>query len=413
MHRLIGLSGGADSVYLLLRALEEGGEITAVHVNHGLRGENSDGDETFVRQLCAEKNVPLLVYRATPPENPSEAWAREARYGFFRQAMKETGAEALLLAHHRDDQTETLLMHLLRGAGLKGLSAMAADTMVEGLHILRPLLSMSRADIRRELQKRGQIWREDESNQDTRYLRNAIRQEILPRLEALSPGAGGRIAQTACLLREDAETLDGLAEAALGEERSAYLPMELLKGQPDAMLSRILRLWVERISPPWQEWSLSLTQTRELMTLLEAPAGSKINLPGGRQLYRGWTHLHLLGAFRPKLTYALTQEPYAGDHGDGKRSQSMPASLLRECILRSRQTGDYIRPFGSQGRQSLQDYLVNRHIDAPFRDEIPLLCRGSEVVWVCGVGAGEAVRGTLDEERILVRLECEMPWARK
>jgi len=89
------------------------------------------------------------------------------------------------------------------------------------------------------------------------------------------------------------------------------------------------------------------------------------------------------------------------------------ACFERECSLRHRQTGDYIRPFGSQGRQSLQDYLVNRHIDAPFRDEIPLLCRGSEVVWVCGVGAGEAVRGQPDEERILVRLEGEMPWARK
>jgi len=189
--------------------------------------------------------------------------------------------------------------------------------------------------------------------------------------------------------------------------------MELLKGQPNAMLSRMLRLWVERVSSPWQERSLGMTQTRELVALLEAPAGSKINLPGGQQLYRGWTHLHLLGSPRPELTHALTQEPFAGDHGDGKRGQSMPTSLMRECSLRHRQTGDYIRPFGSQGRQSLQDYLVNRHIDAPFRDEIPLLCRGSEVVWVCGVGAGEAVRGQPDEERILVRLEGEMPWARK
>ena len=138
---LIGLSGGADSVALLHLLLDAGAEVAAVHVNHGLRGAESDGDEAFVRNLCANLNVPLHVYRADPPENPGENWAREVRYGFFRRAMQETGADALVLAHHRDDQAETLLLHLMRGAGLTGLTGMAADTQRDGASCGRCWLS--------------------------------------------------------------------------------------------------------------------------------------------------------------------------------------------------------------------------------------------------------------------------------
>ena len=150
---LVGLSGGADSVALLLLLMDAGKQITAVHVNHGLRGDASDGDEAFVRALCEKHQVPLLTYRADPPDNPGENWAREARYGFFREAMAKTGAEALVLAHHRDDQAETLLLHLLRGAGLTGLTGMSPDTTADGLRIIRPLLGYSRAELRAYLKE--------------------------------------------------------------------------------------------------------------------------------------------------------------------------------------------------------------------------------------------------------------------
>lgn len=108
MRLLAGVSGGADSVALLLlladRRQQLGGEITAVHVNHGLRGDASDGDEAYVRQLCRDLRVPLLCYRAEPPAHPGESWARDARYGFFQQAARETGCHDVVLAHHMDDQ---------------------------------------------------------------------------------------------------------------------------------------------------------------------------------------------------------------------------------------------------------------------------------------------------------------------
>lgn len=408
---LLGLSGGADSVYLLLRLLDQGETVTAVHVNHGLRGERSDGDEQFVRALCAEKGVALRVYRAHPPENPGEGWAREARYAFFRQAARETGADTIALAHHRDDQAETLLLHLLRGSGLRGLGGMAQESEMGGLRIRRPLLGMGREEIRAELVKRGQSWREDDSNADTRYLRNAIRQEIMPRLEALAPGAARRIASAADLMREDARALDGMADALLGEGKPRWIPLDRLISQPEAIRSRVIRRWVEMHLPGRQEQSMTQQQTQLALSALDAPAGTKVNLPGGLQLYRGWTHLHMLGIEPARPEYRLTTEAFTGYLGDGKRAQAIPREIYEQATLRTRRTGDFIRPFGSSGRQSLQDYLINRRVDAPFRDMAPLLCQGSEVLMVFGVGASEALRLDDRRENILLRMEGELPWA--
>ena len=151
----VGVSGGADSVALLHLLLVRGCEVQAVHVNHGLRGAASDGDEAFVRALCSSLHVPLITFRLEPPENPGEDWARKERYRCFREAMARTGAQALALAHHRDDQAETLLLHLMRGAGLTGLTGMAAEMDLDGMRVLRPLLGFTRQELRDALTEAG------------------------------------------------------------------------------------------------------------------------------------------------------------------------------------------------------------------------------------------------------------------
>ena len=417
---LIGLSGGADSVALLLLLLDGGAQVTAVHVNHGLRGAESDADEAFVRALCEKRAVPLLVYRAEPPAHPSENWAREARYGFFRKAMQESRSEALVLAHHRDDQAETLLLHLLRGAGLSGLTGMAERTTVDGLCILRPLLAYSRAELRAYLLEREQPWREDASNADARYLRNALRNDVLPRLEQLLPGAGARIAQTAALLREEDAAIASLAARFLASHPGDALPIADLRDQPAGMQKRILRAWWATMAVPREERSLSADQTAALHALVDAPASTRCNLPGGWHGQRGWTHLHLIPPIEaaglreiPALESPLLRaENFAGDPGDGQRSQAIPRAWLAACTVRSRRKGDFIRPFGSQGRQSLQDYLVNRRIDAAFRDRVPLLCRGSEVLLAGGVGAGCIPPMNEMDDPVLLRWTSAFPWQR-
>ena len=415
---LVGLSGGADSVALLLLLMEAGVQVAAVHVNHGLRGAESDGDEAFVRRLCENLHVPLLIRRAEPPENPGEGWAREARYVFFREVMQETQADALALAHHRDDQAETLLLHLLRGAGLTGLTGMAKDTTLDGMRILRPLLPYSREELRAYLNDRNQTWREDASNADVRYLRNALRVEVLPRLEQLIPGASQRIANTAKLLAEDDAALTALAAEFLAAYPGPALPVEKLRSQPKGLQKRILRAWWTETTCPAEERSLSAAQTEALHALIWAPASSRCNLPGGWHGQRGWTHVHLVSpqgtVSIPELpageTQLLAAEPFGGEPGDGHSCQAFPREWLTDCTVRSRRPADYIRPFGARGRQSLQDYFVNRRIDAAFRDRVPLLCRGSEVLLVGGVGAGAVPRTDEIVDPVMLRWREAFPW---
>ena len=145
---LIGLSGGADSTALLLMLMPEVREgrirLEAVHVNHGLRGSESDGDEQFCRDLCEREGIPFTVYRAELGGRKDEASARAARFGFFRKRYHESGADGLMLAHNADDQAETFLMRLMRGAGPDGLECMRGDEMTEGIRILRPMLGIRR-----------------------------------------------------------------------------------------------------------------------------------------------------------------------------------------------------------------------------------------------------------------------------
>ncbi len=407
---LVGLSGGADSVALAYLLMQENVELHAVHVNHGLRGAASDEDEAFVRRLCAEWGLPLDVYRAVPPEHPGEDWARQARYGFFRQAVEKHGADAIALAHHRDDQAETLLLHLLRGAGLTGLAAMAPDSLVLGVRVIRPLLGASRQELRELLARENIPWREDETNQDTRYLRNALRCQVLPLMEQLSPGASGRMAAAAGLLRLDDAALEQQAEALATEK--PYLPLSLLNGLPDGLLYRVLRRWWQRCAVPVEERCLSRLQTETLAALVQAPAGSKCNLPMGWQGYRGWTHLHLLGGgCACDVELAVSQG--AQEPGDGRRNQAVPREMYEQCAVRTRQPGDWIRPFGQGGRQSLQDFFVNRRVDAPFRDAIPLVCLGSQVLLAAGVGAGAVPPFNPANDNLMLSWAGDMPWLQK
>jgi len=424
---LVGVSGGADSVALLRLLMEAGVRVTAVHVNHGLRGDASDEDEAFVRKLCGRLAVPLMCFRADPPADPGEDWARRARYGFFREAAERSGIKVIALAHHRDDQAETLLMHLLRGSGLTGLTGIAADRETEGLRILRPLLGYSRQELRNWLRFIGQDWREDATNADPRYLRNALRRDVLPQLEQLVPGAAARLARTAELLRDEELLMQAQAETFLSRcNGGKELPLSALRAEPLALRRRIVRLWWSRATDgQMAERSLSAEQTEALVSLIEAPAASRCNLPAGWIGQTGWTHLHLLEL--PKSTPSVGGKPllkptpiecsdvirlapYAGDKGDGRRCQAIPAAMLPGLTVRSRQPGDWIRPFGSSGRQSLQDYLVNRRVDAPFRDRVPLLCRGSEVLLAGGVGAGDVPRVTDTENCVLVCWIPAFPW---
>lgn len=211
----VGLSGGCDSVSLLhlLVNLRLPGAISAVHVHHSL-SPHADAWAAFCEKLCAQWSVPLAVLRvqvvAEAGEGP-EAAARQARYAAFARHLPP-GAP-LFLAQHRGDQAETVLFNLLRGSGVQGLAAMRPQRQRQGLHLLRPLLGVSRQELEAYARAQDLRWIEDESNDDTRFSRNFLRQEILPALSRRFPAAEANLAQAAVHCAEAAGLLDELAAA--------------------------------------------------------------------------------------------------------------------------------------------------------------------------------------------------------
>ncbi len=426
---LIGFSGGADSTALLkmLIPLQREGilRLTAIHVHHGLRGADADGDEAFARKTCEKEGIPFRSVRVDLCGRSDEDAAREARYEAFRDCMRKERIPVLILAHHREDQAETFLMRLMRGAGPEGLGCMRPEETRDGYRILRPLLDFSRDELRAALEADGQPWREDGSNRDSRYFRNRIRAELLPRMEAMIPGAAGRIAAAAEMIALEGEALEGEAAAFLrahaAEGRIRRAP---LLEVPEALRRRIVRRWWREAGPKLPERELNREQTEALSRLIREDGARTVNLPGGWRASRGreWIHLEsgaenppeaelwreadiLFGAFR------LKTEKSRGTPGDGKREQEVPAGFPEGCEIRTRRPGDRIRPFGMAGSKSLQDYLTDRGIDRAFRDRIPLLCRGKEVIWAAGVGAGAVPPWDPGKKNIRLRWEGDMPWA--
>jgi tRNA(Ile)-lysidine synthase len=240
------VSGGADSVALLLTLHTAnsaqrdslGVGLSAVHINHGLRGEESDADQRFVEEICARLGIPLDIHRASVPERLAqvraagdpetvEEAARTVRYEHFHSLIASGRADAILTAHTLDDQAETVLMKLLRGAWTEGLSAIHPIIIVPGSRpgkILRPFLRTRRADIETFLKQANQPWRDDSSNTDTAFTRNRIRHELLPRLREFNPSLDQTLANLAELARDE--------EARWQTELNRLLPQLLLPGKP-------------------------------------------------------------------------------------------------------------------------------------------------------------------------------------
>jgi tRNA(Ile)-lysidine synthase len=342
------VSGGADSVALLLllhaanaqpcNALGAG--LSAVHVHHGLRGDEADADMAFVQQLCLRLEVPLHICRASvpdriihsraagQPETVEEA-ARNLRYDLFRQLIADGRADSILTAHTLDDQAETVLMKLLRGAWTEGLSGIHPVVLVPSAthtgKILRPLLAVRRAELVAFLDSRHQPWRTDFSNADEAFTRNRIRHTVLPVLRAENPAIDQALANLAELARED--------EARWNSELSRILPQLLLPGKPvrgggravstvpgesnsvaleiDRLrqLDPALRRRVVRAAARQLGARLTFDETARLLALaglapnaqpaVSARSGAKLHLPGLLRAERSARELHLFREATP------------------------------------------------------------------------------------------------------------------
>lgn len=406
------VSGGADSVALLqaLHALsrEEGIFLTAAHVNHGLR-ESAGLDAEFVQRMCDGLGVPCRVYHVQV-QGKSEDAARNARYAALREACLENGTVFLALAHHLRDQAETMLLHLFRGSGGGGLSAMAERSQREdsALILWRPLLSVAPEIIRAALREKDVPWREDETNAGDDYLRNYIRHQVLPAVSARIPRAEEAMGRAAKILSEEEAFFRQAAARFLKTEASLSAPCRWVRYASLMRLHPALRRHALRLACPVKT---DFETTERLMRL---SPGQIMNLPKGWRAECSLKYLHFLPPRGDELSPApgtLRAQPRNGETGDGLRTQAMKKSVYEQCCLRFMQPGDRMHPLGAKGSKSMQDYFVDKKIPRPFRRYMPLLCVGNRVVWAIGAGASEEARVSPGDDAVLLTYEGFLPGA--
>ena len=416
---LVGLSGGPDSVALLDALVSTGGwRVVAAHLDHGLRPDSAE-DARFCEDLCRRLGVPLRSARADVRGRARrdggglEEAARLERYAFFRTIMREEGASFVAVAHTRDDQAETLLLRLLRGAGSAGLGAMrprAGD-------VLRPLLAVSHAQLLAHIAARGLTFREDPTNADPGIPRNRVRHELIPYLEShFNPRTREALARAAGLLADDAETLGRLGadivdRGARRESDGLLLPLEALRSVPRALARAALR---HALASVGGLRGVAAIHVERLLKLARSasPSGRTLSLPGSREAQFRFGDLWLGPRPRPAEDYALElpipgrvalpggASLLASPASDPARASGREAivSAPGPLVVRTRRPGDRIRAHGRD--MSLKRYLMDHRIPASDRDRIPVVASGDRVIWVAGLPAEPALPSEL-----LVRLE--------
>ncbi len=416
---LAAVSGGADSVAMLalLRdaAQRNSVRLTAAHFEHGIRAESSRADAAFVHDLCVQWGIELIEGSADVPKIAKERSmgleeaAREERYAFLRRAQKQAQADVIALAHHRNDQAESVLMHLMRGSGLKGLGGMRE---LDG-DLYRPLLKYPKETLVAFLRESGIAWREDETNFYPDNPRNGLRLCVFPQAERFYPGFRQAVCRFSEIAQSENEYMERETDRFL-QRNAVRLPSGWLicLNREDMPHRAILMRSIHRLT------DLGYDAVCRACELCLEKKG-RWELSGTWYAERGKNGLYLSDGTNDGLAeYPLNAsgEIDLGDMGkiyteagtgipvrDNPFVQELNADALVGAVVRTRRTGDFIQPLGASGRQKLQDYFVNRHVDRPIRDSTPLIARGSEVLWVMGEGISEQAKLKEGSEAVRVK----------
>jgi tRNA(Ile)-lysidine synthase len=380
---LVLVSGGGDSVALLDVAVRLEARVSALHVNYGLR-EGADADETLMRELCERLGVPLRAERVTLGHDTGnlQERARDARYAL----AERLAAADYAAAHTASDQAETVLYRLAVSPGSRALHGMPPRRG----RLVRPLLAVTRDEVRAYLRARGLEWREDPSNADRRFARARVRHDLLDALRSIGPAPERTLAETARQLREEAEVLDGAVDRALDELGGGpAVSLAALREQPPAVRRLLLRRLAGDVPVPdsimelgesgtksldlgaglravAEYGTLRFTRTREADD--EPPAPVALPVPG-RARFGDWEVEAAAGA--PGEVSVL-----AGALGEG-------------ATVRGWREGDRMRPLGLGGTKTLQDLFTDRKIPRALRRTLPIVEAGGEIVWVAGVALEE------------------------
>jgi tRNA(Ile)-lysidine synthase len=382
---LILLSGGGDSVCLLDVAVRLDARVSALHVNYGLR-EGAEADEEFVREVCSRLGVPLFTERVELGSGGNlQERARDARY-----ALAERLAEGdYAAAHTASDQAETVLYRLAVSPGSRALHGMVPRRG----RLVRPLLGVTREEVRSYLRSRGLEWREDPSNADRRFARARVRHELMEALRTIGPAAERTIAETARQLREEAEVLDAAVEDALGVLGGGpAVSASELGRQPAAVRRLVLRHLAEQAGG-----ELGVGDTERILAL--GGRGSKsLDLSGGVRVVVEYGTLRFTRAGEPPVPDPVVLTvPGRGRFGDWEVEAAVGApgdvsvtGVTGPLTVRAWREGDRMRPNGLGGTKTLQDLFTDRKVPRELRRTLPVVVTGDdEIVWVAGVAVDE------------------------
>lgn len=412
---LVGLSGGADSVALLGILTRLGYPCAALHCNFHLRGEESGRDERFARDFAQSVSVPFYktdfdtqAY-ASEKRISIEMAARELRYRWFEEMRGQLGAQAIAVAHHRDDSVETVLMNLVRGTGIRGMGGIRPKNG----HVVRPLLCVGREDLLRWLSEQGYSYVTDSTNLSDAYTRNFIRLNVLPLLEKINPSARHTIARSAEHLSAAEELYLYVVEQARKEvisaEGSLSIPALTRYPAPDTILYELLR-----------PYGFTRLVTDDIVVSLSGESGKTFYSPDYRLIKdrdcllitpladkEGRTFMLRpdLGIWRGPVELSFDKIVVTNESSIEKNQKIayFDYDKLRfPLTLRTWKEGDWFVPFGMKGRKKLSDYFSDHKFSRVRKERTWLLCSGETILWVVGERTDDRFRVEESTKRMLV-----------
>jgi tRNA(Ile)-lysidine synthase len=433
---VVAVSGGADSTALLdaLVRFHKSDSLIVAHLNHLLRGEESDGDEKFVMDLAARLKLECIFERVDVAEEARgrkenlEASARRLRYDFLRRVAENRTCEAVLTAHTQDDQVETIVMRLLRGAGPDGLRGIhQARRITEMVRLIRPMLEITRDEVIEHCRHHDIAFRTDSSNLLAGLTRNRVRHELLPLLRSFNHRFNETLARTAELLSDDQDYLNRItSEVYAAAHRGAELDIGPLREAHPAIRRGILRMWLGDVRGGLERIELSHLKALEGL-ILRHQSGQSVDLPAGWIARREFNHITLarrpervshpleplslveenvvdFGRFRFSIKRNLTCQVSGQEDQEEKIGHYI--ALLRECdeldglILRTRTSGDAYLPEGRGHKIKLKTLMIKRKIPLSERDDYPVLVTAQgNIVWAPGLPVARQFAVDVNDER--------------
>ena len=439
---LVAVSGGPDSVcllHILVKLQEEMGiRLHVAHLNHQLRGAESEADARYVSDLAHRLDIPVTVEQREVKAYQSrrrcslEEAAREVRYTFLAQVARTIGADRVAVGHTVDDHIETILMHLIRGTGTRGLRGLQPSSwwqsLGDSLTVIRPLLEVSRQETVDYCHRYQLMPRVDISNLSLSPLRNRIRHQLLPLLQSYNPGVAEALLRTARIAGDDLAFLDGEsarlgAELVRREGDAVILDKKGFLELPPALKRHLLRASIEKLLGNLMD--IETRHIEEIMDVLTKPAGKRISLPGSL-IFSVEYDRYLLGSDLAALSPfpILDAEFPLKVPGETRLSGwSVTATILRreqmtekgddfaacfdldragdKLLVRSRKRGDRFQPLGMSELKKLNEFMIDAKIPNSWRQRVPIVCSSGHIIWVVGWRIDDRVKVTGTTRKVL------------